>query len=976
MELGADVVDGGLVECSGDALVHAQALVLFGDVVGVDADGDAEVEDGGGVRGLVALALHLVDGFFEHGGVHLEADGLDVAGLFSSEHVACAAELEVEGGDLESCAEVGELLEGGEAAACDLGELGVWGDEQVGVGAAVGAAYAAAELVELGEAVAVGAVDDDGVGEGDVEAVLDDGGGDEDVVLVVHEGEHDAFELGLGELTVTDDDAGGGDELADEGGELVDVFDAVVDEVDLAAAFELHFDRGADELFVVLGDDGLDGHAVFGRGLDDGHVAEAEEGHVEGAGDGCGRHGEDVDGGAHLLEALLVADAEALFFVDDEEAEILELELLGEDGVGADEDVYLAGFCGLDDDGFFLRGAEAREHLDVDGEVGEALFEGLEVLEREDGGGGEDGDLFAILHGLEGGAHGDFGLAVADVAAEEAVHGLGGLHVGLDVDDGGELVVGFGEGEGVFELALEVVVGREGGAYCRLALGVELEELSGHISHGFLDAGLGLLPGLGAEFVEDGSGSGLGGAIFLDEVETGERDVELGGVGELEDHELELVVGVFVEDAEAAVLGDAVFDVDDVVSYGEVAEVGDEGGGFGLAGGGAGGDVGFVGEVVGTEDDDLACGGFLEVEDLDAVGDGRADDDGGAGVAGEVGGFGVDGFGAGGHVAGAEAVGDLVLLEEGGEAFDFALVGGGEQDAGLLLDERVDGVDEGGDGAVESRGGAGVELDFGEGGVVGVEDVDGSELVEFGAGELAESVVELPGRDVDVLGADEIADAGAIVALLDLVPPALALIFDHGGLFDEDAGVGADEIEEGFCGSGDGCEELPAGEDCGFTGAGGDVGLELGGGLAALELCGGCGAGAGEARVDGLEDLFGDGDLGEREQERGVEGGGAALGFGVEFADGFDLVAEEVDADGAVHFWGVDVEDAAAQGELAGHLDDVDAGVADGEEVVDEHIGEVLLAGAETKGEGGVEVGLEELEAGGLDGRDDELGGF
>ncbi len=68
-----------------------------------------------------------------------------------------------------------------------------------------------------------------------------------------------------------------------------------MDEVGLAAAFELHLDGGADEFFVELGDDGLDGHAVFGRGFDDGHVAEADERHVEGAGDGRGGHGEDVD---------------------------------------------------------------------------------------------------------------------------------------------------------------------------------------------------------------------------------------------------------------------------------------------------------------------------------------------------------------------------------------------------------------------------------------------------------------------------------------------------------------------------------------------------------------------------------------------------------------------------------------------------------------------------------------------------------
>ena len=154
-------------------------------------------------------------------------------------------------------------------------------------------------------------------------------------------------------------------------------------------------------------------------------------------------------------------------------------------------------------------GAEAGDHLDVDGEVGEAALEGLVVLEAEDGGGGEDGDLFSVLHGFEGGAHGDFGFAVADVAAEEAVHGLGGLHVALDVGDGGELVVGLVEVEGVFELALHVGVGGEGRALRGLALGVELEELGRHVGHRLFYAGFGLLPALGAEFVEFGRRAGF-----------------------------------------------------------------------------------------------------------------------------------------------------------------------------------------------------------------------------------------------------------------------------------------------------------------------------------------------------------------------------------------------------------------------------------------------------------------------------------
>ena len=39
-------------------------------------------------------------------------------------------------------------------------------------------------------------------------------------------------------------------------------------------------------------------------------------------------------------------------------------------------------------------------------------------------------------------------------------------------------------------------------------------------------------------------------------------------------------------------------------------------------------DVGFVGEILRAEEDDLAGGGLVEVEDLHAGGDGGLDDDG------------------------------------------------------------------------------------------------------------------------------------------------------------------------------------------------------------------------------------------------------------------------------------------------------------------------------------------------------------
>ena len=413
-------------------------------------------------------------------------------------------------------------------------------------------------------------------------------------------------------------------------------------------------------------------------------------------------------------------------------------------------------------------------------------------------------------------------------------------------------------------------------------------------------------------------------------------------------------------------------DVNHIISDGEIAKVGDKGGylGFGAAGL-AHRNLSFVGEVLRAEEDDLTCGGLIEVEDLHACGDGSLDDDGRAKVAGEVTGLGVDGGRALLLGTRTETVGNLVLLQETGETLDLALIGGGEQDARLLLHERLDRLDERGDRAVKTLRGARGELNLGELVAFGIKHVDGAELIEIAASGATNAVGKVPRGEVDVFGANEGADAGAIVALFDLIPPAFALVLDHCGLFDKNTRGRTKEIKQRLACSGDGSEELPSGEDGGFTGARGYVRLQLDWLFATFECGSGCSC-AGEAGVDGGEKLFSDGRLGERKQEDFIERGAGALGVGIEAADGLDLVAEEVDADGAVLLGGEDVNNAAANRHLAGHLYDVDAGIADGEEVFHKKIGDVLFTDAQVERERGVVVAAEEAHAGRLDGGDDE----
>ena len=134
------------------------------------------------------------------------------------------------------------------------------------------------------------------------------------------EAQHRSFELLLAHLSVTDDDPRFRHQPLQKIANREDRLDAVVDEVHLAAASELVPDRPLDHRRVELDDVGLNRQPILGRRLDHRHVADADERHVQRPRNRRRGHRQDVDALAHLLDALLVRDAEALLLVDDEQA--------------------------------------------------------------------------------------------------------------------------------------------------------------------------------------------------------------------------------------------------------------------------------------------------------------------------------------------------------------------------------------------------------------------------------------------------------------------------------------------------------------------------------------------------------------------------------------------------------------------------------------------------------------------------------
>ena len=365
----------------------------------------------------------------EHVGVELEADLLHLARLRFAQHLAGAADLEVVHREEEAGAQVLHHLDRLEPLLRLRGQRFLGRRQQVRIGLVVRAADAPAQLVQLREPEAVGALDDDGVRRRHVDPGLDDRRADEEVDALRVELAHHVLEVALAHLPVRDRDPRLGHQLREPLGRRADGVDVVVQEVDLAAALQLAQHRLADDAARVCGHERLDREPPLRRGRDHREVADPLERHRERARDRRRRQRQHVDLGAQPLQLLLLAHAEPVLLVDDDEAEVPELDVRLDQLVRADHEVDRAGREALQRGLHFLRRAEARQLDEPHRQVGEAVGEHLEVLLGEQRRRHQHRDLLAVGERDERRAQRDLGLAEADVAADQPVHRLAARQV-------------------------------------------------------------------------------------------------------------------------------------------------------------------------------------------------------------------------------------------------------------------------------------------------------------------------------------------------------------------------------------------------------------------------------------------------------------------------------------------------------------------------------------------------------------------
>ena len=326
---------------------------------------------------------------------------------------------------------------------------------------------------------------------------------------------------------------------------VVDGLDAVGHVVHLAAATHLQANRRAHHVGVVLPHVHNHGTAPGRRRGDQAHVAHAARGHLHGTRDGRGRKREHVDLLAQVLELLLVLHTKALFLVDDHQAQVLGVHVGRKQTVCADQHIDRALGKRLERALLLRRRAKAAEHLDLKAKRGKAFKERLVVLLGKNSRGAEYHDLAAGVHALKRCAQGDLGLAKAHVAAQQAVHGLGCLHVRLNVGNSLQLVARLVVGEALLHLNLLGRIGRTGDTGNRRAARIQVDQVKRQL-FGILARLVGGTRPVGG--VEPGQARfiAVGANIARDAVDLLERHIEFVAVGVFQQEVVALLAAHFL----------------------------------------------------------------------------------------------------------------------------------------------------------------------------------------------------------------------------------------------------------------------------------------------------------------------------------------------------------------------------------------------------------------------------------------------
>ena len=310
---------------------------------------------------------------------------------------------------------------------------------------------------------------------------------------------------------------------------LVDVIDTVVDIINLSAPRQLPVNRLAHHLVVVLHDVGLNRQAVYRRFLQNTHVPDADEAHMQGTWNRRRRQRQNIHIFLEFLDLFLMRHTETLFLVDDQKPQIFKDNILRKDAVRSDHDIHLPFFQIFQRFFLLARRAETRQHIDPDREILHSLHKGIVMLLRQNRGRHQIHDLFALLNRLKRRPERDLCLAISNVAADQAVHDAAAFHIFFCRLDRLQLILRLLKREHFLKLPLPDRIRSILVALAPLASRIKLDEILCNIADRPAHLALRFIPFRSAQFIELRR-PGIRSRIFLDSFQARRRKVEIAAI--------------------------------------------------------------------------------------------------------------------------------------------------------------------------------------------------------------------------------------------------------------------------------------------------------------------------------------------------------------------------------------------------------------------------------------------------------------
>ena len=244
------------------------------------------------------------------------------------------------------------------------------------------------------------------------------------------------------------------DQLLDMRSDLRNILHPVVDIIYLAVSCTFPLDRFPHHLVIIFHHIGLDRHTVIRRFFKDAHIPDPDKAHMECPRNRRCRQRQHIYVLLKLLDLLLMLNAEPLLLIDDQKAQILELDVIPKHPVSPDHNIDQTPFHILHRLLLLRRSPETAHQVHPDREILHPLQERIVMLLCKDRCRHQIYYLLILLYGFERRTDRDLCLAVPHIPADQAVHDLTTLHIPLDRLDSKKLILRLLERKHLLEFLL------------------------------------------------------------------------------------------------------------------------------------------------------------------------------------------------------------------------------------------------------------------------------------------------------------------------------------------------------------------------------------------------------------------------------------------------------------------------------------------------------------------------------------------